>query len=442
MQDQLIALAYVLAGAVVLAILSRLVVRPRERVLVALSYAAHVLGAQAQIWVTRNVFGGGDMFLYYREGQAVANALRFGPDGTWVEVLKLLFQQDQWLPVHVTGLGSSTASMTALSALLLLMTDDSLAATCSAVAILSFFGKLVMYVALRRSLHEDVHQRVLVACLLVPSVVFWSSGLLKEAVAMAGIGWLLLGMQEILRQRVVRGAVVAVIGLVPIALVKPYVLVAFAVSAAVWYYWHRARHTRAGGMLARPLQIAVGLGMGVGGVVVLGQFFPRFAFDALGEQLALQQALSQAHAGGSTYTLGDPTQSTLLGQLAFAPEALLASLFRPFILEASNLQIFVNALETSALTLLLVRLLWRERWVRLWTHVSASPVLMFFLVFTVTFGVAVGLGTTNLGTLSRYRMPLVPFFAGLILVLDLVVARGRTMSRASTPVPANPKRLV
>ncbi len=441
MEDQLIALVYVLGGAFFLAIASRLAVRPPERLLVALSYVAHVGGAQAQIWVTRNVFGGGDMFLYYREGQAVANAVRFGPEGTWLELVKLLFQQDPWLPVHVTGLGSSTASMTALSAFLLLITDNSLPATCTVVAVLSFFGKLVMYLALRRSLHEQVHRRVLIACLLVPSVVFWSSGLLKEAVAMAGIGWLLLGTQAILQRRFAMGAVVAAVGLAPIALVKPYMLVAFSVSAAVWYYWHRFRHARSDSVLARPLQVVVGLGLGVGGVIVIGQVFPRFAFDALGEQLALQQELSRTHAGGSTYVLGDPSQSTLLGQLAFAPEALLAALFRPFIVEASNLQIFVNALETTALTLLLVRLLWKERWARLWAHVSASPVLMFFLAFTVIFGVAVGLGTTNLGTLSRYRMPLVPFFAGLILVLDLVVARGGRRSRAALPAPPTAERL-
>jgi hypothetical protein len=32
------------------------------------------------------------------------------------------------------------------------------------------------------------------------------------------------------------------------------------------------------------------------------------------------------------------------------------------------------------------------------------------------FGMAVGLTTTNLGTLSRYRMPLVPFFAALLVL--------------------------
>jgi hypothetical protein len=38
-------------------------------------------------------------------------------------------------------------------------------------------------------------------------------------------------------------------------------------------------------------------------------------------------------------------------------------------------------------------------------------------LFVVGLGIGVGLTTTNLGTLSRYRMPLVPFFGLLLMAL-------------------------
>jgi len=435
MRDQLIAMLLVLIGGVALAVVSRTIMRRWERTLVMLSFVAHVGAAQAQIWITRNVFGGGDMFMYQLEGVAVANAVREGADGMLLEVFKLLFQQESWIPVHVTGAGNSTGSMTAVTALLSLLTYNSLAATCTAVAILSFVGKLVLYVALRDSLHEDVHQRILIACLLIPSVVYWSSGLLKESIAMAGLGWLVAGTQELVRSQWVRGVVLATVGIVPIAFIKPYVLLAFSVSAAVWYYWNRVTSRKRRNILSQPLRVVIGLGLGVGAVAVLGQLFPRFAFDSLGEQLALQQEISQTVRGGSTYELGDPTRTTTLGQLAFAPQAIVASFFRPFLWEASNLQILINSLETTTLTALLVRVLWKERLMRLWSCVRASPILMFFLVFSITFGVAIGLGTANLGTLSRYRVPLMPFYTGLILVLDHVVMKGRSPAKARRIVP-------
>jgi hypothetical protein len=46
-----------------------------------------------------------------------------------------------------------------------------------------------------------------------------------------------------------------------------------------------------------------------------------------------------------------------------------------------------------------------------------DPFLVFCVVFVIAFGIAVGLTSTNLGTLSRYRSPLLPFFVVLLLVL-------------------------
>ena len=424
MQDQLIALLYSFGGAVLLAGLSFSFLRRSDWGLIWLSYFAHIVAARGQIWITSNVYGSGDMFLYRAQGVAVANAVRYGSDGMLAEVIRLLFQQDAWIPVHVTGAGSSTGSMTALAALLFLICGDSMLAATTIVAILSFCGKLVMYIALGKLLHKDLHKRVLIACLLIPSVVFWSSGLLKESLAMIGMGWMMLGVQMVVSAKVVRGAIFAFIGAIPIAVMKPYVLFAFAVSAAIWYYWGRIKRGK-GGMFSYPMQIGVGIAVAVGAIIVLGKYFPRFAFDNLGEQLALQQELGQTTSGGSTYIARSPSQSGIVAQLVFAPGALVASLFRPVVLEAKNPQIFINSMETTVLAALLVRVLWKERMVRLWRYVTSSPVLMFFLAFTIVFGVAVGLGTSNLGTLSRYRVPLVPFYAGLVFVLDYLVMNRR-----------------
>jgi hypothetical protein len=46
-----------------------------------------------------------------------------------------------------------------------------------------------------------------------------------------------------------------------------------------------------------------------------------------------------------------------------------------------------------------------------------NPVLLFCAVFIVLFGVAVGLAAPNLGTLSRYRVPMMPMYGFLLLSL-------------------------
>ena len=137
--------------------------------------------------------------------------------------------------------------------------------------------------------------------------------------------------------------------------------------------------------------------------------------------------------------MGNPTQTTLVGQLAFAPLALVTSLFRPFLFEADSFLVAVNALETAAILFLTIRALARRGFGGAWRLISESPMLVFFTLFTLGFGVAVGLTTTNLGALSRYRVPLVPFFWGLVLILDSREF-GAVAARADRTRPALPVR--
>jgi hypothetical protein len=142
-------------------------------------------------------------------------------------------------------------------------------------------------------------------------------------------------------------------------------------------------------------------------------------------------------SGGSTYAFGDPTQSSLIGQLVFAPFALVTSLFRPFLFEARSAQVAVNALETTVLLVWWIRVFIRVGWREVVKTIFRYPLLVFSLTFTLGFAVAVGLTTTNLGTLSRYRMPLVPFFWALLLIVDQLTVSVR--KKASLPVFAIPR---
>jgi hypothetical protein len=143
--------------------------------------------------------------------------------------------------------------------------------------------------------------------------------------------------------------------------------------------------------------------------------------------------------GGSTYAMGDSSKTTLMGQLVFAPFALLSSLFRPFLFEARNAQMLANALETTVILVLTGMIFLRRRLADIWTTVSRTPMLMLCLVFVLTFAVAVGLTTTNLGTLSRYRMPLVPFLCVLLVALRQPMTR-TVSDRAGPARPVTPAR--
>jgi hypothetical protein len=92
------------------------------------------------------------------------------------------------------------------------------------------------------------------------------------------------------------------------------------------------------------------------------------------------------------------------------------AIYRPLLVEARSPVAAANALET---TMLLLLTLWviRRRGLRLVGLIRGSPPLMFCLVYVALFSVAVGLTTTNLGTLSRYRMPMMPYLGVMVAVL-------------------------
>jgi len=97
----------------------------------------------------------------------------------------------------------------------------------------------------------------------------------------------------------------------------------------------------------------------------------------------------------------------------------------------------VNAVETTVLTVLFVRILFTRNLGNVRRQIADNPFLVFCVVFVIAFGIAVGLASSNLGTLSRYRSPLLPFFVVLLLVLGKPLRARSSASarhRAQEPV--------
>lgn len=403
-----------------------------EARLLMLSFAAHVASSFIQVVFMRGVYGGGDIFGYTAWGELLAAAMRVDFAQFAPEVVKMLFHLAAVVPAEIPGQGTSTASMAALAGIFTFVTGGSTNTLGLCVAIPAYFGQVALYRAFRNSFPPTLRRRLLVAALLIPSEVFWSSTVLKECAAMAGLGYLVLGIQRTMQRLEVGAFGMVAAGAVVVSLFKPYILVAVVVALAVWVYY-RSGPRRA--PLAKPLQFVVAAAVLGGGYAALTRLVPTYAVDNLADQAATYQEVGQQVAGGSTYVMGDPSSRSLAGQLAFAPLALFTCLFRPVLLEARNPQIFVNALETTTILVLFLRVLFRRGVRQSWSSMRRSPILVFAFAFVIVFGIGVGLTTTNLGTLSRYRMPLVPFLWALVLTLGAPEAASESTFDDAKHVP-------
>lgn len=401
--------------------------RPSERGPIWACYLAHVFCAGAMIWITANVLGGGDIFAYEANGAAVAELIEGDFRRYLPETLLLIAQGDAHFPFHVFA-ETSTGTMIGLSGLLQYLLFGSFAAASMVISLLAFSGQLAIYFGLRDYFAPHLHRRLQVATLLVPSVVFWSSGMQKEAVALAGLGWVTLGVLKFIRGEMrFFHLAVGILGILLVAWSKAYILMPLAAGAGIGWYWNRARQSGSS-LTAKPIYFFVGMGIAVAGMVGIGELFPRFALTNIAEEAAHLQEVGQRVTGDSSYMIGDPTERSLAGQLAFAPVAMLTALFRPLIIEVHNAQALVNALETTAILYLFCYALYRRGVSRFAKLLFSSPALVFCLVFTLICAVGVGLTTTNLGTLSRYRAPLMPFFVTILLMLYPFRSRRDTRS--------------
>ena len=414
MTDFLLTLPVAVVGAVLVAFASA-GLSSREKKWVTMSFVMHVGFACVQVPLVLSLFGGGDMFRYFTYGEMLARMMERDPIHAIPEVTTLLLHGQPNLPVLILGAGSGTGSMSALSAWTFFLLGPSRYAACAAFAVLSLCGKIGIYRVFRANLDPSHRGAAAIAALFVPSFVFWSSGLIKEAVVVAGFGWGFYGLHLWLREgRLGAGFAMIAVGTAPLLLIKPYVLFPFVLAGGSWYYW--ARSLKRGRVRVKPLQALIAVALGAGGIVLLGQYFPEYSLDNFAEQSSSLRQLGRQ--GGSAFALASETPKTLAGQFAYAPAALLTSLFRPFIFEAHNIPSFVNALETAVLTLLFLRILFTRNLGRVRREIGSNPLLIFCVVFVLAFGMAVGLASSNLGTLSRYRAPILPFFCILLFVLN------------------------
>jgi hypothetical protein len=145
------------------------------------------------------------------------------------------------------------------------------------------------------------------------------------------------------------------------------------------------------------------------------------------------QVVGARVAGGSGYSLG-VSAGVATNQLVLAPVALFTALFRPSLLDVTTPLILVTALEMTVFTIAALLVPFRLGIPAALSHIMRSPFLGFCAMFVLVFGTCVGLATTNLGTLSRYRMPLMPFFA-ILLVSLLTRKRDEAAADRKNPLP-------
>ncbi len=265
------------------------------------------------------------------------------------------------------------------------------------------FLSLIGLVALYRSFVPWLkgHERTLmIALFLLPSALFWGSGVIKEALLFLGLGLFLLSATRSLRNGWRPLEIIALVfSTLLLFFLKFYVLLSLfpALCAFIWCTRTKGR--------APWLKYAITYGVFIALGLNSERIIPRF--DIL-EALWVKQRDFIGMATGvkaGSLVLTVPLEPNALSFLSQAPHALYMTFLSPLTTWNNGALGFVSALENIAL---IAMVLLAFRWRRGWAEVD-KPLLLFCLGYCVLLALVIGWTTPVIGALVRYRVPLLPF---------------------------------
>lgn len=387
-------------------------------------YMFQVFASPGVVALSQFYYSGGDALYYQYIGSTLADLIKENTSHFGTMVFKLIIQEPVRLPFKVYGATGSTGSMMGFTSLFMLLSNNSGYIASAWIAMFSFHTRFWMAKGIVNQLKPEFEKDVFWATLAVPSVVFWAGGISKEAFAIMGLS-LMLGALLHVQNTGVR-AVLFMLGFVLAFLIKPYIIAALSVGSLGLIFIQRGYGMT---LLSKPLQSILGLVVFIVLMAALFRQMPDYAPNKFAEQTARYQSYSTATVGGSNYEIGDSTDKTFSGQLLYIPVAIVTVFFRPFVFEIRNVLMLVSGIETFMYLWMVVVVVRRLRLTESLRVLLTSPWLSTFVIFALTLAVGVGLSTTNLGTLVRYRIPLVPFAVLPVLILYRIAKAQRTPQR-------------
>ena len=333
------------------------------------------------------------------------------------------------------GHGSNEYFVTRVAAIFALLCFNTYTVIAVLFAVITFSGMWVMYITFVK-IRPHVYEELATAVFFLPSVFFWGSGLLKDSLCIGGLGWLFYAFYRgtIEKRNILRSAILGSVAVGTIFAMKIYILLAFVPPALLWIFNENTQQIRSTAIrwLAKPVFLVIGAIFASYAFTQIAASDARFNIDKIGAQSKLTadyllEMSSKDH--GSGYSIG--TQDGTIGGMAkLAPQAIVVSLFRPFLWEAHNPTMALSALEATYFLLLTLRILWRVGVFKTLSAISRTPVLTLCFVFSLIFAVSVGVSSGNFGTLVRYKIPLMPFYlSGLYILQSVTVSTAKQKAR-------------
>lgn len=306
-------------------------------------------------------------------------------------------------------------------------------ASSMVLAALCYSGVWRLFLTFRYYFPE-IEKQMAISVLFIPTVLLWGSGIMKDTVVFASVGWIVYGVHRLIQNgwRQPNQWVWISLGIFLAGSMKAYVLFSLAPGLLVWRLlkYRDAIKNRFIRNLALPFFLSVALIGGLATIQFIGRFNSQYAIENfIGGAQSMQNwhyqegaNTSEQFGRGSSYTLGD-YEPNLRGVLSKVPAAINVTLFRPYLWEADTIMQLLTAFESFIILSMTLYVILSCGPRRVLQTLNKNAFLVMMLSFALIFAFGVGFSAYNFGALARYKVPCMPFYFGSLFVIKYLVKR-------------------
>lgn len=270
---------------------------------------------------------------------------------------------------------------------------------------LGFIGLLLCWRAFKRAVPTGDARRYSLLVLFLPSLLYWSSALGKDAWAVFGLGVCSYGVARIMTKKIFSGLLILVVGLAAVVMIRPHVGLTVGSGLVLAALLYKPSKKSALNPFIRVITFGLLLVMML---VLISQTEKFLGVETLNQETVNSQL---ARAEGRTIEAGSVFTPVPVNTPLDLPYATITVLFRPFPWEAHNGQSIATTAEGMFLLILTIRG-WR-RLLSLPRSARREPYIAYCLGIMLTFVFAFS-SFSNFGILARQRCQVIPFFLALI----------------------------
>ena len=382
------------------------------------------VGALAFAIIYQFYYAGGDTFRYFANASTLVDEFYTDP-GHYLELMvkPALDPNDLRTLTGVTNMldSDSTYLTVKIASVIGILTGHHFLVSTFCFAFLSYLGIWALYRAAYR-LYPRYKKYIATAVLFIPSVYFWGSSIMKDSIVVGFLGLLVYISYRVMILREFRIGLMVLFGISLWVLfnVKVYVIISFLPALFLWLVFENTKRVK-----NKRIRVLIKPASALFVLVMIGVGLP--ILSSVSEQYSVEAALETAEVtanyinrvsvekGGAAYDLGNVSY-TPVGLIRVFPQAVIVSLFRPFLWEVRNPVMLLASLEGTALLLITLYLFLKVGMVNFFRTIFREPFVLASFAFSILFAFAVGFSTYNFGSLVRYKIPCLTFY-GLVLAI-------------------------